>query len=119
MCLALKHQGRLVAFTWCDLNECTFRGHRFRLKDNEAYLFDMYTIEKYRGKGIAPYLRFQLYRELRKLGRVKLYSVSGYLNKSAVKFKDKLGAKQLKLGIYINLFEWKKFSIPIRRYESD
>src|SRR6266516_3517665 len=47
LCLGVKYRGELVAFTWCDLEECSFRGFRFPLRGDEAYLFDAHTSLQY------------------------------------------------------------------------
>ena len=62
----------------------------------------------YRGKNLAPYLRYKSYEMLKEMGRDKLYSISEYFNSPAVKFKQKLNAKKLKIILFINLFN--KFS---------
>ena len=111
LCLGLKKEGRLAAFTWSNLKQMSYAVYTRPLKSDEAYLFDAYTLMDYRGKGIAPYLRYQMYKELAKLGRVKLYSISEYLNTSSIKFKQKLNGKIVALYIWIKLFdgwEWHK-----------
>jgi hypothetical protein len=62
----------------------------------------MYTMEPYRDKNLAPYLRYQSYGILNKTGRSKLYSVSEYFNSSSIKYKQKLNAKNLKLVLFID-----------------
>jgi len=111
LCLGLKKEGKLAAFTWSNLKQMSYAVHSTPLKSDEAYLFDAYTLMDYRGKGIAPYLRYQMYKELAKLGRVKLYSISEYLNKSSIKFKKKLNGQIIALHVWIRLFdkwEWHK-----------
>jgi len=103
-CIGFKKDNELAAFSWCNLKEISVKWNRVQLKKDEAYLFDSYTLMAYRGKGIAPFLRYHLYSELQKLGRTKLYSYSDYFNTSAVKFKQKLGAKKVKLFLVIGLF---------------
>ena len=114
-CLGMKHQGRLIAFTWCDLNECHYEGYRFPLRPNEAYLFDSYTSIPYRGRGILPYLRRRMYAELKQLGKNTFYSVSNRYYISAVRFKLKLNAKIVDSGIYIELFKRWRFTSKARR----
>ena len=63
LCLGIKHNGVIVAYTWCNLRKCDYRGSlNFELKDDEAYLFEARTFKAYRGKNLAPYLRNQLYK---------------------------------------------------------
>lgn len=116
LCFAVKHQGQLAAFTWCNLRESTFpKGSTFQLKDNEAYLFDAYTLMSFRGKGIAPYMRYQLYKELAKLGKSTLFSISDSHNIPSIKFKKKLNAKFLKKHLYIQLFNSRCFNLLLKK----
>lgn len=103
-CLGAFYRGQLAAFTWCNLNECTFTGHRFTLKSDEAYLFDGYTHPSNRGSGLAPIVRYQTYKALAARGRTRLYSISERLNKSAVRFKQKLNARIIASGTHVELF---------------
>ncbi len=115
-CLGVKHHGEVTAFTWYDLDEFNFKGYTFPLKENEAYLFDTYTLISFRGKGIAPYMRYQCYKELANLGRHKLYSITERFNTPAVKFKEKLNAKLLELYVYIELFKKWHFHSRLKKY---
>jgi GNAT superfamily N-acetyltransferase len=104
LCLGAKRDGRLVAFTWCNLTHCLSDGYSFRLNVDEAYLFDAYTSPDLRGQGIAPALRYRLYEELARLGRTTLYSISERLNAPAIRFKSKLGATLVRSDWYVTLF---------------
>jgi GNAT superfamily N-acetyltransferase len=104
LCLGAKRDGHLVAFTWCNLTRCQSEGYSFPLNDDEAYLFDAFTASDLRGQGLAPALRYRLYEELARMGRMKLYSVTDRYNTPALKFKLKLGAGILKSDWYITLF---------------
>ncbi len=115
-CIGVKHQGEVVAFTWYNLDECHFKGYRFPLKKDEAYLFDAYTLVYFRGKGIAPYIRYQCYKELARLGRYKLYSISDYFNTPSIRFKKKLNAKILELGLYVELLKKWHFNAKLKKY---
>ncbi len=116
MCFGVKKDGQLVAFTWVDLHECHYKGYRFLLKEDEAYLFDVHTLMSFRGKGIAPYMRYELYKELAGLSRKTLYSISNRLHTSSVKFKMKLNAKAIDWGIHIELFKKSHFSTKAKGY---
>jgi GNAT superfamily N-acetyltransferase len=103
-CLGIKHNNEIVAFMWINFNELNYKSTVIHLKENEAYLWLMYTRDSYRGKNLAPYLRYKSYEMLKRLGREKLYSVSDYFNSPAVKFKMKLNAQKLKLILFVQLF---------------
>jgi len=116
-CLGLKRDGALVGFTWCNLKEISMKWYQSPLKENEAYLFDAYTLMPYRGMGIAPYLRNSVYKELKKVGRTALYSYSDFFNTPAIKFKQKLKAEKIKLNIVIELFKKWHFTFNLKDYQ--
>ena len=101
---------------WCNLRKCDDESLSFPLKDDEAYLFDARTFKVYRGKNLAPYLRYQLYKCLEQLGRTKFFSITLALDTSALNFKKKLKAKPLNLYLYVNLFQRFTWNIPLRSY---
>ena len=103
-CFGAKYNGKIAAFTWVSFDSCHDIMCKFKLKVNEAYLFDAYTLEPFRGKGIAPYVRFKCYQWLEALGCERLYSITLFFNTPAMRFKNKLNAKPLMLGLYIRLF---------------
>lgn len=115
LCLGAKRDGRLVAFTWCNLIWCKSEGVSFSLNNDEAYLFDAYTASDLRGQGLAPALRYRLYEELARMGRTKLYSISERFNAPALRFKLKLGAGILNSGWHVIFFKKWHFGPNCRR----
>lgn len=118
LCFGVKHHSQLAAFTWCNLQESTFKGCALPLKDDEAYLFDAYTLMPFRGKGIAPYMRYQMYKEAAKLGRNKLYSISDIHNTPSIKFKKKLHARFVEKHVFIRLFNKWTFNMSLKKYKT-
>lgn len=118
-CIAVLKDDEMAAFIWCDLAHCTFRGYPFAIKANEAYLFDAYTFLPFRGKGLAPYVRYLLYADLARLGRDTCYSISDRLNRPSIKFKQKLKAQKLLSGVYVELFSRWRFSLFLREHDSN
>jgi hypothetical protein len=101
------HGERLVACTWANLRHFPGLGDSPPVRDlnsEEAYLYDAYTIREFRGRAIIPELRNCLYGALHTAGRRKFYSVSVYFNRSARRFKEKLGARELELRFSVNIF---------------
>jgi len=115
-CFVLKHNGEIAAFLWINFMRCSYKSTNFNLKNNEAYLWFMYTIKSYRGKNLAPYLKYKSYEILKKMGRDVIYSVVEYLNSPAVNSKKKLNAKKMKLMLFIELFKKNSWSFTIKSY---
>lgn len=116
-CFGVKKQGVLVAFTWVDLLECSSDWRRFPLKTNEAYLSSAYTLEAFRGMGIAPYMRYGCYKALNNLGRDTFYSISEAFNSPAIRFKKRLKARILSFWLYTELFKKYHRTWKLRDYE--
>lgn len=117
-CVALKHKNEIVAFMLIELNDFKYHRKTFHLKENEAYLFHMYTFEAHRGKNLAPYLRYQSYLMLKEMGRDRIYSITQFFNKSSKRFKKKLNAKNLQLFMYLILFKKYHYHYLLKNYNS-
>ncbi len=115
-CIGLFHNNEIAAYMFIENNNFTFRAKRFFLDKNQAYLLSMYTFEKYRGKNLAPYLRYKSYQLLNNSGIDQKFSVTEYFNKSSKRFKDKLHAKHKKLYVDINLFNAFKRCYLLKTY---
>lgn len=114
-CIGLMYGDEMVAFNWANPNESSGDLSRFPLHKDEAYLYDMYTIPAYRGKRLAPYLRYQSYRHLSRKGMTRLYSISDALNTPSIKFKKRLSARFVKLGVSIKLLNRREYNIVLRQ----
>jgi hypothetical protein len=108
LCFGLRLEENIVAYMWCDLKQFNFPGYQFNLGVNEAYLYDALVVSNCRGKGLAPYMRIECYRALGSYSKDTFFSYSDYSNTPAIRFKKKLGARFLKLCLYVNL--WGKYS---------
>jgi hypothetical protein len=116
LCLGLKSGSMIIGHMWCNLSFCDSKLLAFPLKQNEAYLTGARTIEEYKGKNIAPYLRYQFYKYLHQIGRTEIFSITEYFNKPAIRFKEKLRARPS--GLYLHLCLLKRYTtvIRLRRY---
>lgn len=112
LCLAIRYKGEIAAYSWCDLNYLQYKGRTVTLKRNEAYLFDARTYKAFRGKNLAPYVRYELCKLLNKRGIEKFFSITLWSNTASMKFKQKLGAKPIELFLYIGFF--RKFHLHFR-----
>lgn len=116
ICIGLFHDDNIVAYSWIELNTLNFRNRKIHLKENESYLGGMFTIEAYRGKNLAAFLRYQVYEILKNKGVNTIYSISDYFNYPAIKFKKKLKSEHLKLYFYIGLFNRFHWNYQLRKY---
>lgn len=116
-CFGVMYKEELAAFTWANCEKfSSSSSHSFTLESDEAYLFDAYTLMPFRGKGLAPYVRYQCYKELAALGRHKLYSMSVYFNRPAVQFKRKLNAQFHELYVSVSMGRRWQFIRLLKKY---
>lgn len=113
-CYVIKNDDKVIGFSWCNFQVAQWI--KVPLKENEAYLFDMYVLPAYRGKGIASVLRMVIYQELEKIGKNDFFSYSSYYNSSAQKFKEKLNAKKLYLMVNLKVFGVLQKNLIVKKY---
>jgi hypothetical protein len=117
LCIALEYDNEIAAFTFVELKGFVFNRKAYTLKDNEAYLLNMWTFHSFRGKNLAPYLRYKTYKLLKEQGRTSKFSVTEYFNKSSIKFKKKLNSKNLMLILSIVIFKRYYWNFLIKTYK--
>jgi hypothetical protein len=117
-CLGLKQNGEVAAFNWCSLEKCHSFLYPTTMKENEAYLYDMYVLKSFRGSNLAPILRYKTYEILRALGRDTFYSITVCSNVPSFRFKQKLGAKVIFLGLCIIFLNKHRLHWVLKRYKS-
>lgn len=100
-CYGLQHceTRNLCAFTWANTKVIVRpdQGIVRPLEPHEVYLYGMCVMEDWRGKGLAKYLRYGMYKQLEAQGKTGLYSITDTSNVAAVKFKEKLGSELIKV----------------------
>ena len=107
-CLGIKNKREIAGFTWFSVQENRSKFYQSKMKNNEGYLYDMFVFNAFRGHNLAPTLRYKNYEILKNMGRDTFYSITQCSNTASFRFKQKLGAEIVFLGLYINFF--KKYS---------
>jgi hypothetical protein len=113
LCFGLKYNNEVVTLAWCNLGKC-HEVYPFPLKEDEVYLTGAFTFKAYRGMNLAPLVRKQLSSQLQEMGRTKFYSLTDVFNTPAIKFKNKMKAKPLKLILSIMLFDKYGWKLMVR-----
>ena len=116
ICFGMKYKDEISSIMWANIKNCHHRPGGSNLENDEAYLHGMYTFDSFRGRNIAPFLRYKCYDALRNMGRDKLFSITEYFNKSAVRYKQKLNARNLDLCLIIDLFNKLRRRFHLKSY---
>jgi GNAT superfamily N-acetyltransferase len=115
-CFVAWDGDRIAAKMWCDFEIFRFKGCPRPLNDDEIYLYGAFAHPDYRGLGLAPATRQRCYQALRELGRSRLYSFTDYYNLSARRFKEKLGARNESLHLFVTLFGRWSHTFALKHY---
>lgn len=115
-CLGIMRGDEVVAFTSFATDVSHSLTHQAVMGPNEVYLFNMYVMPEMRGRNFAAILRQKNYELLRAMGRDTCYSITIRSNRASLRFKEKLGAKKVLLGVCV---QWKGKVVArwvVRRY---
>lgn len=112
----LYRESELTAFMIGWINQYAFKNKLFALKPNEAYLDSMFTFDEFRGRNLAPFLRYKSYEILAAEGYTECFSITQYFNKSSRRFKEKLNGYPTGLFLYFNLFKRFSRSLKLKEY---
>lgn len=117
--VGIMHNDKIAVHSQVELHGLLIEREKYiEFKENEAYLMGMYTVKQYRGRNLAPYLRYHIYKILKEQGRCNIYSITDYFNQSSLKFKKKLNSEHIKLHLYINLFKKYKWNFILKKYDN-
>lgn len=114
--VGLYYGKELAACTILRLHRYVFKARSTNLKSNEAHLENMFTSNKFRGKNLAAYTRYQAYKILAENGITTCYSETQCFNKSSQKFKAKLNSQRLELRLYVNILNTLQRNWLLRKY---
>lgn len=115
-CIGLKRQGVIAAFCWFSLEANRSKVNPAKMRAHEAYLYDLYVFEAFRGRHCALALRHKTYEMLRGLERRVLYTVTGTANTASLRFKQRLGARVLFLGVAVGVFGKYHTTLVLKRW---
>ncbi len=86
LCFTGKTGEKVVHYNWVSFNgEQTLKGRFLRLKDDEAYCLDAFTLREWRGQGIYPFVHYQALRHLKEKGIRMAYTLVDADNKASKK----------------------------------
>lgn len=116
LCMGLKSNDEIVAVVFAKFNDLIYKKRTFELESNQAYILNLYTFESYRGKNLAPYLRYHCYKALKEKGIEKVFCITSYFNKSVLKSNKKLTIKHVSLNLHIGLFKRFHWNYILKKY---
>ncbi len=103
VCVVVRDRGTIAGYTWADLEEINDSACDFPLQSGDAYLYDAYIAPEYRGRALAPFMRMRCYEHLSGRGVQRFFSISDYFNTPAIRFKEKLDARRIRLYLQIQV----------------
>ncbi len=99
-----ERDGKKVYFVWIEQKKISIDCFAFNLPEDVAYLANEYTLDEYRGKGIAKEVRAQIFQYLKERGIRYLILVINPENIAASRLNKSCGFKEYQLLRYKCLF---------------
>jgi GNAT superfamily N-acetyltransferase len=115
-CLCIKQGGEIVGYRWLKLHTgCILCGFGpkmeitpFSLKQDQAFAYDLFTYQKYRGLGVATMLMKLLYYELRKQGVNEVLFCVSPDNHASLRLQMRFGAQPQRMVYSYRIRSWSK-----------
>ncbi len=110
MCFVARHKSRIVSAGWIASRRAWigYLGCELELAAGDAYLSDAFTLEAYRGQGIAPALCLQQLRYLRQAGYGRAIRGTVPENKSAMHAHAKSGFRPVAVLGTLRIGPWRR-----------
>ena len=118
-CVVLRNGEETAGYTWADTAEVNDSMCNYPLAEDEAYLYDAFIGESFRGGGLASKMRLASYAELYTQGVRKLVSISDCFNTGSIKFKSKLGARPEELFLNLRIGAKQIGNWRVKKYPID
>jgi len=115
-CIVLRNGEETAGYTWADTTEVNDSMCTYDLRSDEAYLYDAFISDKFRGGGLASKMRLASYAELYAHGIRQLVSVSDCFNSGSIKFKSRLGAQPEALFLNLRIAGKQIFNWRLKQY---
>ncbi len=132
LCFVAEENGSIVNHLWVAFNEIYLKGldRKLQMGSDSAYLYDAYTVPKYRHRGISVKVNYEIFEHLFKTGFEKAVYIIVYDNRPsrarALHFADKIGSRNMgeiiifgfpKLGRYVHICRGETFEDHTRLKE--
>ena len=109
VCIGLKNEEEIVAYTFIKFKSFCFRKRYFALGEEDIYLHSLYVFDKYRGKNISSYMKYKRFEMFESQGIKYHHTIVEYFNKGALKVQYKANSK--KIALYLNVMLFKKWTL--------
>lgn len=115
-CLCIKQGSEIVGYRWFKLDTgCVLCGWSpemeiipFSLKPGQAYSYDLFTYQKYRGRGVATMLMKILFQVLREKGVKEVLSLVAPTNHASLRLQMRFGAQPQRMVYNYRIRSWSK-----------
>ena len=108
LCFSARFEGRVIAASWVALEQAwiDYLDCEFPLAEGEAYIYDAFTSERWRGCGLGSALSTHITRHLLERGLKKSWRAVMPENHEAVALQVKLGSRPVLLLKTLRLGRW-------------
>lgn len=106
LCAVAKHNGQIIYVSWIAFGTCYAHilDREYELAEDEAYLYSVYTLPKFRGNGIHPAASCHRLQLLKEWGYKRDHAFIEPKNSAAMRMPEKLGYEKVGITGFIEVF---------------
>lgn len=107
VCFGAKLNGEFAHLKWVAFNQFYVNeiNRKIQISSDSAYIYDGYTVSKYRGLGISPKVMEKTLQHISKMGTKKVYAVVRHNNFPMLRVKQKEGFRKIGIITYTKIFK--------------
>jgi GNAT superfamily N-acetyltransferase len=118
VCFGILKGEEIVGWLWFNLHECTSKLYNFQFNGaNHAYLYDLYVVPEYRGRGLSPFLVTQVYPWAQARNFEKVYATINLYNNPSNGLTTEYRQETLVKMLYVSLFNLYEHTFLLKRYQ--
>lgn len=114
LCFGAILKGKIVHLRWVSLNE-TYIGdleRKLEVPPGSAWVYDAYTILKYRGSGISPKVFSEIAHYLKEVKHIeKVYLAISHDNFPSLRTAQKEGLRKIAVVAYMRIWRWRLYRL--------
>jgi GNAT superfamily N-acetyltransferase len=119
VCYGMLTGDTIAGYCWFNLKECTSKLYNFSFEGRKAaYLYDLYVLPEYRGRGLSPFLVTEIYPWARDEEFEQVYATINLFNNPSnglcLPYRQEVLVKML----YVSLFNIYEHTFLLKRYKT-
>jgi GNAT superfamily N-acetyltransferase len=119
LCFVAEKNGNIVHYTWVAFEEIHLKklNRKLQMESDAAYIYDVYTLPEYRGRGISSTVYAKIFEYLLEKGFKRAYCLISSNNYPSLRVAEKTGLRNIGEITLIGFFKLRKSIFKSKTFE--